>query len=377
MAVLVLVTSGVAAGLAVTLHDSGGGETVAALSPVLTPEGVSKPAAIVPSAEPGTARSTPAVVREVDELVSESSADEPVAAEQPSVEQPPSGQFEPVPSGDGVAGADEPADAVRVPVVRVAPGVARQGETTLVRLSDAKAASAVLTVAGFSVPMVRDDRDWVGYMPILPLSAVGLFAVVVDTFDGDGVYQTTFLSELEVVDASAEIEFITLDPGTAALLAPELVAIDIDVRFQQFASVTGPRQWVGPWQAPVTAENSGRFGVLRSYNDAPPSDWHHGHDFAALRGDPVSAAAAGDVVFAGELPVHGLGVIVDHGAGVFSGYWHMSTVAVVAGEQVAVGDVVGAVGETGLSAGPHLHWEVIVNGRDVDPIQWLEATLHE
>ena len=296
----------------------------------------------------------------------------PGEAEQASAEQLETSQSE-----AETASTSERTVAARMPRVRVVPAVARQGETTLVRLSDAKAASAVLTVAGFSVSMVEDDRDWVGYMPVLPLSAVGLFAVVVDTFDVDGVYETTYLSELEVVDASAEIEYITLDPGTASLLAPDLVAIDVDVRFRQFALVTGPRRWVGPWQAPVLAESNGGFGVLRSYNDAPPSDWHHGHDFAALRGDSISAAAAGVVVFAGELPVHGLGVIVDHGAGVFSGYWHMSTVAVVAGEQVVVGDVVGAVGESGLSAGPHLHWEVIVHGRDVDPAQWLEATLHE
>ena len=368
IAVLVVVTSGVAAGLAVTLHDEGGDESPAAVETVSTPESSPRQDSVEPSVGQTPVEQAAADdAAGVEGFADEASVNEPVVAEQPPAEQ----------LEDVVASTNEPTVAVRMPLVRVVPAVARQGETTLVRLSDAKAASALLTVAGFSVPMVEDDRDWVGYMPILPLSAVGLFAVVVDTFDVDGTYQTTYLSELEVVNASAEIEYITLDPDTASLLAPNLVAIDIDVRFRQFASVTGPRRWVGPWQAPVTAESNGGFGVLRSYNDALPSDWHHGHDFAALRGDPVSAAAAGEVVFAGELPVHGLGVIVDHGAGVFSGYWHMSSVAAVAGEQVVAGDVVGAVGDTGLSAGPHLHWEVIVHGRDVDPAQWLEATLHE
>ena len=81
-------------------------------------------------------------------------------------------------------------------------------------------------------------------------------------------------------------------------------------------------------------------------------------------------------MFADALPVHGLGVIIDHGAGVYSGYWHMSAIAVEEGAEVEAGDEVGAIGTTGVSTGPHLHWEVIVNGRDVDPLQWLGTGLH-
>ena len=378
VAILVVATSGVAAGLAVTLHDDGGAESPAVTEAISPPPSVSTSVPVEPTV--GRVADGPQPEGDVSEVLGVTDGapvDASSGAVRPSADPSLASQGNPDQSADVTASMAEPDVAVRTPLVDVAPTVARQGETTLVRLSDATAASAVLTVAGFSVAMVEDGPDWVGYMPILPLSAVGLFAVVVDTFDVDGVYETTYLSDLEVVDATAEIEYVTLDPGTASLLAPELVAIDIDVRFRQFASVTGPRRWVGPWQAPVTADSNGRFGVLRSYNDAPPSDWHHGHDYAALRGDPIGAAAAGEVVFAGELPVHGLGVIVDHGAGVFSGYWHMSNVAAVTGEQVAMGEVLGAVGETGLSAGPHLHWEVIVHGRDVDPAQWLEMTLHE
>ena len=116
---------------------------------------------------------------------------------------------------------------------------------------------------------------------------------------------------------------------------------------------------------------------MRSYNNAPPSDWHHGHDIEAAVGAPIRAPTAGVVVFAGELPVHGWGVILDHGAGVYSGYWHMSVIGVVAGAEVEAGDPLGEVGESGVVAGPHLHWEVIVHGRDVDPLQWLEASLNE
>ena len=142
---------------------------------------------------------------------------------------------------------------------------------------------------------------------------------------------------LEVVDAQAGIEAITLLPGQESLLAPDLVAIDVQVRLEQFVEVSGPRRWVGAWGRPVPGEDIGSFGVLRSYNQAPPRDWHHGHDIAAPEEAPIVAPAAGVVAFADELPVHGLGVILDHGAGVYSGYWHMSALAVEAGVAVGAG----------------------------------------
>ena len=124
----------------------------------------------------------------------------------------------------------------------------------------------------------------------------------------------------------------------------------------------------------MSGEQSGEFGVLRSYNGGPANDWHHGHDISADAGAPIVAPARGRVVFATELPVHGLGVILDHGAGVYSGYWHMSQIDARVGDLVQPGAVLGLVGETGVVTGPHLHWEVIVQGRDVDPVQWTELS---
>ena len=77
------------------------------------------------------------------------------------------------------------------------------------------------------------------------------------------------------------------------------------------------------------------------------------------------------MAWTGELALHGVGVILDHGAGVYSGYWHLSLIAVNVDDELAAGDWLGNIGVTGLTTGPHLHWEVIVRGQDVDPLQWL------
>ena len=77
------------------------------------------------------------------------------------------------------------------------------------------------------------------------------------------------------------------------------------------------------------------------------------------------------MVLAEPLQVRGNAVLIDHGGGVFSGYWHLTDITVSAGQAVQAGDLLGHVGTTGLSTGNHLHWELRVNGFAVDPMQWL------
>jgi murein DD-endopeptidase MepM/ murein hydrolase activator NlpD len=78
------------------------------------------------------------------------------------------------------------------------------------------------------------------------------------------------------------------------------------------------------------------------------------------------------VVLADQLFVRGNAVVIDHGRGVLTGYWHMQAIKVKVGERVETGQMLGEVGTTGLSTGPHLHWEMRVNGVAVDPMQWVE-----
>ena len=87
------------------------------------------------------------------------------------------------------------------------------------------------------------------------------------------------------------------------------------------------------------------------------------------------APADGKVVLAEPLQVRGQVVILDHGLGVMSGYWHLSQIDVTAGQFVEEGQVIGLVGNTGLSTGSHLHWEVRVGGVPVDPIPASRACL--
>jgi murein DD-endopeptidase MepM/ murein hydrolase activator NlpD len=98
---------------------------------------------------------------------------------------------------------------------------------------------------------------------------------------------------------------------------------------------------------------------------------HEGIDIAASTGTPIWSAADGTVIHAGWLGGYGNLVVVDHGNGLATAYAHASAILVAVGQQVAQGETVALIGSTGTSSGPHLHFEVRVNGVAVDPLLYL------
>jgi murein DD-endopeptidase MepM/ murein hydrolase activator NlpD len=98
---------------------------------------------------------------------------------------------------------------------------------------------------------------------------------------------------------------------------------------------------------------------------------HEGIDIAAPMGTPIHAAAAGVVIWAGPRNGYGNAVIIDHGSGVGTVYAHQSRVGVVVGQHVSSGQVIGYVGQTGLAASPHCHFEVRIGGHTYDPLAYV------
>lgn len=160
--------------------------------------------------------------------------------------------------------------------------------------------------------------------------------------------------------------------GSAGAITQEMIDAE---RAQMFAlwEPNTPLQWTTPFQRPIDTyfEVTSWYGTRRSNNGGPYSTYHEGVDYSAYDGTPVMAAAAGTVVLAELLPVRGNTVVIDHGAGVYTGMYHLSGLETAVSETVQVGDVVGLVGTTGLSTGNHLHWDLIVNTVWVDGEAWL------
>ncbi|WP_353230612.1 M23 family metallopeptidase [Novosphingobium sp.] len=126
-------------------------------------------------------------------------------------------------------------------------------------------------------------------------------------------------------------------------------------------------QGSGLMAAPVAGNITSWFG-MRRHPILGFVRMHAGVDFAATYGSPIYAASDGVVSYAGWHGGHGNYVRLDHGGGIDTGYGHMSRIAVGAGARVSRGQVIGYVGSTGLSTGPHLHYELFRGGQPVDPL---------
>jgi murein DD-endopeptidase MepM/ murein hydrolase activator NlpD len=170
------------------------------------------------------------------------------------------------------------------------------------------------------------------------------------------------------------VEASTIDP---AIIGPEDQLIEDTVQ-----PATPQKLWSGAFGTPAAlyAESTyftSRYGSRRQYigleSDLTYQGFHTGLDFGGGTGLPITAPAAGRVVLtAPDQVIRGNATMIDHGWGVYSGFWHQSEFKVQVGDMVTPGQIIGLVGNTGRGTGAHLHWELWVNGVQVDPLDWLQ-----
>ena len=165
------------------------------------------------------------------------------------------------------------------------------------------------------------------------------------------------------------VESSTIDSAVTKPEEDQLYAITADA--------TPTKYWNGIFSNPSAYPDcfTSRYGTRRTYygvdSNIEIQGFHSGLDFCGGEGLQITAPAAGKVVFAGPWIVRGNATIIDHGWGVYSGFWHQSEIDVQVGQTVEQGQVIGLVGGTGRVTGAHQHWEVWANGVQVDPLDWL------
>jgi hypothetical protein len=149
-----------------------------------------------------------------------------------------------------------------------------------------------------------------------------------------------------------------------------------DGTLNQLKEKTSPeRLWDGVWLRQKNTANMARFGDHRTYyyKGAKVDEQDHlGVDLASVANSPVQASNHGRVTYADRLGIYGFTVVIDHGQGLASVYGHLSKIDVALGREVRKGDTIGLTGETGLAAGDHLHFAIMVNGVPVNPIEWWD-----
>ena len=179
--------------------------------------------------------------------------------------------------------------------------------------------------------------------------------------------------QVQIVAGNYARETLHFAPSVAKLLDPEISQPE-QARLDTIYAAATPRiLWAGTFQWPFSGPFTSVFGTRRQYGNVT-SSFHAGLDIDGQTGDLIHAAADGVVVLAETLQVRGNAVILDHGAGVLSGYYHLDSIAVTSGQNVRCGDLLGEMGATGLVTGSHLHWELRIGNVAVDPREWIERT---
>jgi murein DD-endopeptidase MepM/ murein hydrolase activator NlpD len=188
-----------------------------------------------------------------------------------------------------------------------------------------------------------------------------------DSLDNErrNLVQLAAVRRRSVADEVAEIE--NLSAAEEAQLEALIVQREREIAAaRRAAGIVGDSGAAGIFSWPVTGTITSPFGWRSNpFGGAP--EFHPGLDIAAPTGTTVTAAAAGTVIVAQWYGGYGNYILIDHGGGYSTGYGHLSAIYVSDGQSVARGQAIGAVGSTGQSTGPHLHFEVRIAGKPVDP----------
>ncbi len=265
--------------------------------------------------------------------------------------------------------------------VKIIPVVAVQGQTVQVVIET----QGEVTLDGayndhplfFVASQVGDVSQYRTLIGIYALASPGPYPLDLKARQGDQVVSVRNM--IQVVEGRFGVQYLTFSGEKAQLLAPDIVAQEAKKVWDVTAQATLPQKWQAAFTLPLAGDPvvSAPFGIRRSYGAGrPPTSFHSGVDYGVPENTPVYSPAAGRVVLAEALQVRGNAVIIDHGRGVMSGYWHLAQINVVVGQEVSAGDVLGLVGSTGLSTGAHLHWEMRIMGVQVDPRQWVQENIH-
>ncbi|HRF46345.1 MAG TPA: peptidoglycan DD-metalloendopeptidase family protein [Anaerolineales bacterium] len=257
--------------------------------------------------------------------------------------------------------------------LQILPTPVTQGQTLELRI--VTEAPVTLTATLNESPFVisadpTDPLTLYGLLGVYRLTEPNLYPFTLAITDTQG-NATTFTQALPVRAGRYVVDPpLTVDPTT---VDPEYVRPEYErVRSVVTASPTTERMWSGLFALPSVGVIRSVFGALRSYNGGPYDSFHGGVDFSGAEDRPITAPAPGIVVMAEPMTVRGNATIIDHGWGVYSGYWHQSSFQVAVGQRVETGQIIGFQGATGRVTGPHLHWEIFVAGVQVDPLEWTE-----
>lgn len=257
------------------------------------------------------------------------------------------------------------ASSSSAPVIQAQPSTIGPGDVLLVRSK--KAGSVV--VMNKTYTLKKSGEQFIRFIPIPINAKPATYSVV----SADKRAKATFTIqkktfEKDVITVSKEME--SMRQNTARIEADQK-------RINKARSQSSPDPFFNDkFQLPLQGRLSTPYGYQRIVN-GKPSSRHLAIDIANKEGTPIGASQNGKVVLAEYLYLTGYTVMIDHGLNVFSSYGHMSKLDVKAGQMVKKGQIVGKVGTTGFSTGPHLHYAMLINNTFINPNPFFQASPFE
>ena len=258
--------------------------------------------------------------------------------------------------------------------VEVLPMQVQQGHTWLLRIRSNEQAAVDARLGDRTLTIVNGNGYGWAMLGFGPNDDPRAFPLVVDGRDQAG-NESRVSQTVQLAAENWTRDEVEIPRQIASLLESDIRANEDKALLPTYQKVSPDKLWEGRFMVPVQGEIITPFGTLRSYNGGPVVGHHGGADIAAGAGRNDQAAARGRVVTIDKVQLRGNIVILDHGLGVFTTYAHLASVDVQAGQLVERGQAIAKVGSTGLSTGPHLHWELWVGGQNVNPLEWTERDI--
>jgi murein DD-endopeptidase MepM/ murein hydrolase activator NlpD len=257
----------------------------------------------------------------------------------------------------------------------------KQGVTAQVKAITSQGATLGGLLADQPLQFFATDADTqVALQGVHAMLEPGVYPLRLDVTGPDGLVQSFEQMVLIKTGGFPDDPLLVVEPST---IDPEVTDPEDKWLLSLVTVGTPEKYWDGIFKLPVDDQSCivSRYGNRRSYNNGALQSFHTGVDFGVCsEAHPfdIYAAADGVVVFTGEKTVRGNATIIDHGLGVFSAYYHQAEINVAEGEEIEAGQLIGKIGDTGRVTGTHLHFELWVNGVQVNPLPWLdEAFPHQ
>lgn len=254
----------------------------------------------------------------------------------------------------------------------IEPNVVEQGELTIIRIPKDSTLVKARIICGYdTLILIEQDSNWITFWAPDLKAKTGQykFKIILEKTDDSQLifYRTIFVvkNRASIKEITVNPRFIELDSVTLERIKQE--KIQISQAYQSRTKIAWQNSFILPLESAIV---SSQFGEKRIFNKKVVSI-HNGVDLSASESDSVRAANDGKIILIGDFFYEGKLIIIDHGGRLFTTYCHLSKILVTKNQTVKRGEVIGLVGSTGRSTGPHLHWGARLDKARINPLNLL------